>query len=233
MYEVPIIWRYVGDKDAGRRYRRHGMYLMDMLVRGMSFRGLDQWVLRRWVTPDVHIKCSCVFGIRTVTITVSEGAGEARRVLRECFANSTVALAYVLDVVGVRGLTQAQRAETAWVSEPVCKTCIGAETYPDAYYCTRGVRYRVAVCDGRGEYLLFNLSRAASTDYTPRCPGELVLVMQHRTPDLPEDVRTRADANPMDRGHPFTRRLVAFADECVSILPYTVGMPRYHETEGQ
>lgn len=233
MYEVPIIWRFEGDKQAGRLWMRQGAVLMDMLVNGMSFMGLDQLVLRRYVTPDVHIKCTCCFGIRTVTITVRSGVGEARKVLRECFANTTVALAYVLDVVGVDALTAEEQAGTAWRHEPVCKTCIGVSAYPKDYYCTRGIRYTVAVCDGKGEYLLFKLSKAASTDYTPRCPGELVLVAQHRTPNLPAEVLAAADKNPMDKGHPFTRRLAVFPDECVSILPYTVGLPRYNETEGQ
>lgn len=231
-FRGPIIWRYEGDKQAGRRYRRMGQYIMDMLERGMSFRGLDQMVMRRQVTPDVRIKCSCIYGIRTVTITVTPGAGGERQALLECFANTTVALAYVLDVAGVEPLTEEARAETEWLNEPVCQTCIGAEGFPRNYYCTKGVRYTVAVCDGKGEYVLFTLTKAASTDYTPRCPGEQVLVMQHRTPNLPEPVLKAADANPMNKISPFTCKLVSCADECLSILPYTVAMPRTYEAEG-
>lgn len=229
MYEFPIIWRFKGDKHAGQRFRRLGMYMMAMLERGMSFQRLEQWVLRRWVTPDVHIECVCCFGIRTVTITVAPGAGEAVRLLRDCFANSTVALAYVLDVAGVEAVPQSQQTAQC-VTEPVCRTCIAPESYPEDYYCTKGIRYTVAVCDGEGEYVLYGLTKAASTDYTPRCPGEQVLVMQHRTTNLPEAVLNAANANPYAKRY-FTRPLASFPDECLSILPFPVSMPRVNETE--
>lgn len=229
MYEVPIKYVFRGDRTAGRLHMRRGAVLMDMLQNFMSYRDLKQGVLRRYVNPDTLIECDCRFGLRTVTITVSPGVGEPRRVLLECFANTTVALAYVLDVVGVKA---ASSGTVERVNEPVCGTCIGAETYPDNYYCTRGLRYTVAVCDGKGEYVLFSPSKAASTDYTPRCPGEQVLVMQHRTSNVPRGVLAAANANPMNRFDPFTRKLAALADECVSILPYSVSMMRAYEVEG-
>lgn len=228
MYETPIIWRYEGDAEAGRRYRRQGAALMGMTENFMSYMGLQQLVLRRRVTPDVHIECVCCFGIRTVTITTAAGAGDEARILRECFANTTVALAYVLDVVGVEAVPQTAQCAI----EPVCKTCIAPASYPEDYYCTRGIRYTVAVCDGKGEYVLFKLSKAASTDYTPRCPGEQVLVMQNRTSDLPERVLNAANS-PMNREAPFTRPLAAFAGDCLSILPYPVSMPRVREITRQ
>jgi len=231
MYEVPIKYVFRGDRTAGRLHMRRGAVLMDMLQNFMSYRDLKQGVLRRYVNPDTLIECDCRFGLRTVTITVSPSVAEdAVETLRECFANSTVALAYVLDVVGVRALTPEQQQSAECVNEPVCKTCIGAASYPENYYCTKGVRYTVAVCDGKGEYVLFNLSKAASTDYTPRCPGEQVLVMQHRTSDLPAAVLAGANADPYGKRY-FTRALAAFSGECVSILPFPVAMPKYNETE--
>lgn len=222
-FQGPIIWRFRGDRAAGKRYMRRGAALMGMLENLMSFRGLEQGVLRRYLTPDVHIKCACCFGLRTVTITVQSGIGGAAVALRECFANTTVALAYVLDVVGVKAAPEGMEC----VAEPVCRTCIAPESYPINYYCTRGIRYTVAVCDGKGEYVLF-ASKVPTTDYTPYCPGDQVLVMLNRTSGLPEDALAAANANPMAK-EPFTRRLAALPDECVSILPYPVSMLRFYE----
>lgn len=228
MREVPIKYVLKGDREAGKRFMRRGAVLMGMLEHGMSYRGLTQGVFRRYMNPDVLIECDCRFGLRTVTITVAPGAGrEEVEILRDCFANSTVALAYVLDVVGVEAV--AQQAGTEWVIEPVCGICIGAKRYPKGYYCTRGIRYTLAICDGKGEYVLYSLTKGASTDYTPRCPGDQVLVMQHRTSDLPEAVLSAANANPYEKVF-FTRPLAKHPQECVSILPFPVAMPKYHET---
>lgn len=69
--EVPIKYVLRGDREAGKLYMRRGAVLMDMLVHGMTYQGLKQSVMRRWVTPDVLIECDCRFGLRTVTITVA------------------------------------------------------------------------------------------------------------------------------------------------------------------
>lgn len=224
MYEIPIKWVFRGDRNRGVLFRRRGQYLMGMLERQMSFNDLQQCMLRRFVEPDVLIECDKRFGLRTVTITVAPGAGEVRKVLHECFANTTVALAYVLDVVGVVDIGQVAE----YVEEPICKTCIGVNAYPENYYCTMGIRYTVAVCDGKGDYLLFNV-KAPSTDYTPRCPGEQVLVMQNRTNNLPETVLSVANADPYNQSQPFTQTLSGFQGESISILPFPVNMPRIYE----
>ena len=229
MYKVPIKYVFHGDRHECGRHMRRGAVLMDMLEHLMSFRGLKQGVLRRAIAPNALVECDCRFGLRTVTITITPGGGMEAELLRECFANSTVALAYVLDVVGVKSV---QEGEPGSVDEPVCATCIGAESYPLNYYCTRGIRYTLAICDGKGEYLLYKLTKGASTDYTPRCPGEQVLVMQNRTSNLPRAVLDAAVANPYGKQY-WTRPLSAFLEECVSILPYTVSMPRIYEVTGQ
>lgn len=228
MYEIPIKYVIRGDRKAAGLYMRRGAEMMRMLEKSMSYRDLKQSVFRRFLTPDVLVECECRFGLRTVTITAARGAGgRARRMLRDCFANTTCALAAVLEVVGVKAVPP-DTPES--VEEPVCKTCIAAGTYPAAYHCTGEVRYTVAVCDGKGDYLLF-AAKADATDFTPRCPGDLVLVAQRRTPNLPEEVLARANANPMDKAHPFTRALMAFPGECLSILPYDAAMPRIREYE--
>lgn len=200
--KTPIKWVYRGDQGECFKHRRRGEALMEQLEGMMAHMDLRQGVLRRFVRPDVLIECDKRFGLRTVTITArGDARGRAREILRDCFANRTVALAHVLDVEGG--------------------------------YCTRGVRYTVAVCDGKGEYLLFR-TKAASTDYTPWESGDQVLVMQHRTTDLPEDILTAASPDPNDdpyAGPPFTRTLAKFEEECVSILPWRVGMPKRTEYE--
>lgn len=68
--EVPIKYVLKGDREAGKRFMRRGAVMMGMLEHGMTYQGLKQSVMRRWVTPDVLIECDCRFGLRTVTITV-------------------------------------------------------------------------------------------------------------------------------------------------------------------
>lgn len=231
MREVPIKYVLKGDREAGMRYMRNGSVMMGMLQNFMGFRDLKQGVFRRYVNPDVLIECDCRFGLRTVTITVAPGAGgEDVEILRDCFANSTVALAYVLDVVDVEIMTPEQQEWYEWVKEPVCSMCIYVQGYPRNYYCTKGIRYTLAICDGKGEYVLYTLTKGASTDYTPRCPGDQVLVMQHRTSDLPEAVLAAANADPYAKTY-FTHALAKHPRECVSILPFPVAMPKYNETE--
>ena len=71
MGEVPIKYVLKGDREAGKLFMRRGAVLMGMLEHGMTYQGLKQSVMRRWVTPDVLIECDCRFGLRTVTITVA------------------------------------------------------------------------------------------------------------------------------------------------------------------
>ena len=78
MYEVPIKYVFKGDRTAGRLFMRRGAVLMDMLEHFMSYRGLKQGVLRRWIRPDVLIECDCRFGLRTATITVIPQAAAIR-----------------------------------------------------------------------------------------------------------------------------------------------------------
>lgn len=228
--EIPIKWVWRGDRTRALAHMRQGQALMAQLEQTMTFMNLRQGVLRRFVRPDVLIECDKRFGLRTVTITVTPDMPErARELLRDCFANRTVALACVLDVVGVEAVSGGNEV----YYEFVCKTCIGVTGYPRDYYCTRGVRYTVAVCDGKGEYLLFK-TKAATTDYTPWCPGDLVLVMQHRTTNLPDEILTAASPDPNDdpyAGPPFTRTLAEFDEECVSILPWQVEMAKVREYE--
>ena len=72
MGEVPIKYVLKGDREAGKLFMRQGAVLMGMLEHGMTYQGLKQSVMRRWVTPDVLIECDCRFGLRTVTITAPQ-----------------------------------------------------------------------------------------------------------------------------------------------------------------
>lgn len=224
MGEIPVKIIINGDRVLGSAYIRRAKSVMAMLENFMSFRQLKQGVLRRQLAPGVFVKCDRRFGLRTAEITVApQGAPEITRRIIECFANATCALAYVLEVVGVTPTEPGEECRP----EPVCATCIKPGFYPLNYYCTRGIRYHVAVCDGKGEYLLFK--NIPSTDYTPWCPEEQVIVMMNRTNDLPVPVLDRANTSPRSR-HAFTRDCVPF-DECLSILPFLVRMPRRYEVE--
>lgn len=225
MREVPIKWVFRGDRFRAAAFMRRGAVLMDMLESFMGFQGLKQGVLRRWVTPDTLIECDMRFGLRTVTITCPGGAEAARRIIRDCFANRTVALAYVLAVVGLEPDSNGVLTDMVYD--------FGIVAYPEDYYCTMGIRYEVVVCDGQGEYLAF-AADSPSTDFTPHRPGEQVLVMQHRTSGLPEGTLTVASPDPNADpygGPPFTPRLRGLQEESVSILPYAVNMPRVNENE--
>ena len=225
MGEVPAKIVTRGDEFRARQHILDGRRVMAMLERFMDFQGLKQGVLRRMVSPGCYIECTKEFGLRTINIYFEPGepGGKLKKII-ECFANATCALGYVIEVVGV---IPSEDEETC-TEEPVCLTCIAPGSYPDEYYCTRDIRYNVIVCDGQGDYLLFE--DVASTDFTPRCPEEQVIVMFNRTTDLPEAQRTAADSSPWAK-RPFTRPLLRLEIERISILPFLANMPKRRETQ--
>lgn len=224
MGEIPVKIVIHGDKVTGGNHIGNGRRVMGMLERLMDFQGLQQGVLRRRVGPGAWVECSKQFGQRVLVINIEPGGGRpiAERI-RECFANATCALGYVIEVEKV-----IFNDADGYLNEPVCQTCIAPDTYPDEYYCTKEIRYSVAVCDGKGDYLLFE--HVPSTDFTPRCPEEQVVVMFNRTTDLPVELIDRANGNPWAK-RPFTRALFESEVECISILPFLVEMPKYREIE--
>lgn len=224
MGEIPAKIITSGNREAAKAHIGDGRRIMSMLERFMEFQGLEQGVLRRQISPGCFVECVKQFGLRTINIHVDPGwGGRSRRKEIECFANTTCALGYIIEVAGI-----AVNQDDGYLQEPVCHTCIAPSTYPDGYYCTKGIRYSVVVCDGKGEYLLFE--GVPSADFTPRCPEEQVIVMFNRTTDLPAALIDRANVNPWAK-RPFTRALPKSGVECISILPFQVEMPKYREIE--
>lgn len=183
----------------------------------MALRNLAQHSITVVPYLGAEITCSKVFGQRTVRIEAFAGGGKKEYYALECFANTTCALAYVTGVVGIEPLTANCKPDI------VCGTCTTVDGYPVDYYCTQGILYDTIVCGCKdAKYYVFNDVR--STDFTPRCPGDQVLVALNRTIDTPTAQLSRANANP--------RKKQSFAGPLspdgsfISILPFEVDMPR-------
>lgn len=225
MDEVPVKTVLVGNRVTAGLWRGPAMRVMGLLEHLMSYQDLQQCTLRRDLAPGVFVVAEKRFGLRTVTIYAEPGGGPEPRFLAECFANRTCALAYIIGATPVMEPNSSGRPVdiSKLTEKPV--PCGEPRLYSEEVYWTRDIRYTVAVCDGDGEYVLYRNVKAC--DYTPRCPGEMVLVMQHRTADLPQGVLEGAKNNPRAKD-PFTYKLKAI-EGSISILPYVPMMVKRHE----
>lgn len=224
MDEIPVRTVLVGDRVKAGLWRGSAMRVMGLLEHLMSYQDLQQCTLRRDLAPGVFVVADKRFDMRTVTIYAEPGGGEEPRWLVECFANRTCALAYIVSAMPIMPYnSQGNVVQIEDLDKPA--PCAEPKLYVEEVYLTRDIRYSVAVCDGDGEYVLYRNIRA--TDFTPRCPGEMVLVMQNRTVDLPEGVLESAKNNPMAKD-PFTYKLKAI-ESSISILPYVPMMEKRHE----
>lgn len=224
MHEIPVKIVLRGDRTAANGWRRDAMRVMGILENLMSFRDLKQCKLQRVLAPGVVVVAEKQFGLRTLTIYASGGGDFEAHWLADCFANITCALAYIVGVTPVMPFnSQGEVVQIADLEKPT--PCGDPRLYPAEVYGTRYILYDVAVCDGDGEYVLYK--NIFSSDATPRCPGEMVLVMQNRTTDLPEGVLEGARNNPMVK-NPFTYKIRAF-EKSITILPYIPDMEKRRE----
>lgn len=225
MDEIPVRTVLVGDRVKAGLWRGSAMRVMGLLEHLMSYQDLQQCTLRRDLAPGVFVVADKRFDMRTVTIYAEPGGGPEPRFLAECFANRTCALAYIIGCEPIMEQNSAGRPVdiSKLTEKPV--PCSEPRLYNEEVYWTRDIRYNIAVCDGDGEYVLYRNVKAC--DYTPRCPGEMVLVMQHRTEDLPKGVLDGAKNNPMAKD-PFTYKIKAI-ENSISILPYVPMMEKRYE----
>jgi hypothetical protein len=220
-----VVW-ILGNKEIGSMYIREAKVLMGMAVKQRDIAaelhdgdGLSQYRLERMHANGVRIVAQCNHNLQWAVVYAESGGRERKEPGPYCFANRTVALAVVVAVTGVEELPDENLCET----EPVCSTCIGPNTYPASYYCTRGIRYDVEVCNGKGVYLLF--TNIPSTDFTPHCPGDRVFVLLNLTEEIPPDILAGALAMPSAEEPPFSQVLYNLNLNHVSILPYVADMP--------
>jgi len=74
-----------GDKVAGYSFVGDGHRQMLLLENAMEFQGLEQYTSLSRPAPGVLIKCSKVFGLRTMEITTKGGGGDKSEKSRECY----------------------------------------------------------------------------------------------------------------------------------------------------
>ena len=230
----PTVIHVAGDRDIGDRYIGVAKSRLAVLEQEMALRGLKQGVSRLRLSQRVTLRCWACFGLHGATITVAPIGGRRRRIkIPYCFANRTVALGVIVAVAGVEEMTPELLVEkslppdTECEPEPVCLTCMIPATYPESYYCSKGIRYSVEVCAGKDNYLLFE--DIPSTDFSPFCPGETVMVVLHIANETPEPVLTNAKLMPAAESLVFPKELAILSGKTFSILPFMVGR-KIHES---
>lgn len=229
----------IGDRDVGDQYIGRAKALLFMLENQVSLRKKMKGIFpiqtsETRLSGRVVVKCWVAAGMSGATIMVAPAGGRKETtILPYCFANRTVALGVIVSVMGVDQMTQALLdslslpLDTECEPDLVCETCLIPDTYPENYYCTKDIRYTVEVCGGKDKYLLFE--NIPSTDFSPFCPGEKVLVVLHIADETPATVLSNAKARPRSESLVFPRELFILQSATFSILPFLVGK-RLHES---
>ena len=211
---VPRKIVFTGDPVAGSALKGAGDSVLRITRGERQLRGLREHSVTRRFSDGTVIQAYVGFcNDDIVRIHVPPPPGGEPPPVFKCFANTGMALAQVLGIVGYDVL------EDGDILDPI--TGLRIDTYPSSYYGSKTIKYDLAVCDGHGEYVLYE--DVYSTDYTVHRPGDIVLVILNRTTNVPERQVYRNTEHPCAE-QPFTLDLMGFSD-VIAVIPIETALP--------
>ena len=98
MMEVPVKTVLHGDQYKAGFYRHHGVRLMAILERFMSFQGLAQCTMRKEIEPGVVVEAAKVFGLRRIDVYIGGEPVKKRSEVVECLCNCDFAFGFVVAI---------------------------------------------------------------------------------------------------------------------------------------
>lgn len=209
-----------GDIEVGKTLIGRGDQQLRILESQMKHQGLKQ----SWRTVEFHdgtvFEVWSCFNLQQVNIYVPGGDNPKEVEESSCFANTGMAIARIIRVVDLVSVNQ---DDDNAVEDTVADIFIAEGTYPDNYYCTKGIRYDVQVCNSTSYLLYTNMK---STDYCLHKPGEIVLVIMTRVADIPDPI-LESNVNSPCTAPAFTNRVIGFGAETVAIIPIGTWLPLY------
>lgn len=87
-----------GDLDASRREEHHGLRLLEILERFMSFQGLTQCAMKKEIRPGLIVEASKVYGACRIDVYVQKGGERQVKNVSECFCNCDFAIGYIVSL---------------------------------------------------------------------------------------------------------------------------------------
>jgi len=163
---VPVKTTFKGDRQKGEALVGWGNRLMQILENQMSFQNLEQDCIERAPYPGAMVKCSKVFGLRTVEITVPGGAAaQTLPEQRKCICFPHLAFGIVKRVI------PAEPDPGDYIENPLLYVA-DLEAYQE-FLIDGVILYDVLVCKGRSYVLVENVYSSGWERYYE---GQFVMV---------------------------------------------------------
>ena len=221
---------FSGNREEAEKYIGEADSLLTDLTERLRKSPADIWmdsIIKE--IPGGFIQCATVLHLTTREpiiqyINISVDSKDKKKVKKKepyCFANRTIALATIINVNGV--IDVSDNVSIICEEESVCDTCIDPVTYPEDYYCTKGITYNLEVCAGDDIYYMYE--NIPSTDFSPHCPGDVVFVVLHLSDEIPTEILNNALDSACSETQLFSKQFHLLGLINFSILPFNTTIP--------